>query len=848
MKISTNSIRALDAQFKTTDQDTTAVGASGLHDLISSKLGAVEEMHNFGVKFAGVIIAHVVSCEKHPNADRLNVCLIDDGGVAQDVERNNDGLVQVVCGAPNVRAGITVAWLPPGATVPDSYDTDPFVLSARELRGVVSNGMLASAKELAISDNHDGILEITEDIAPGTAFADALQLHDDTIIDLENKMFTHRPDCFGFLGVARELAGIQGIAYTSPDWYVPNLSFPDAVSTLPLTVRNEIPELVPRFTAITLSNVTIGPSPLWLQVELAKVGSRSINNIVDLTNYYMLLTGQPLHAYDYDKVTALSEGEPTIIVRQPQPDETVALLNGKTVTPRAEAILIATGKQAIGIAGVMGGADTEVDSTTRNIILESANFNMYSIRRTSMANGLFTDAVTRFNKGQSPLQNLTVLAKIVSDIETLAGGTVAGPVIDDNHLDVAMMERQSVHVPVTVSADFINSRLGSDLSVDAMKILLENVEFIVEVVEQELTITAPFWRTDIEIAEDIIEEVGRLYGFDNLPIALPSRIITATHKDELLTFKSRVRHSLVAKGANELLTYSFVPGKLLENAGQDLAQAFRLSNALSPELQYYRLSLMPSLLEKVHPNSKAGYDQFALFEIGKGHDLHHATDDSGLPTEFEMLDLVVTAIDKVKPEGAAFYQARTYLDALATDLGLSLVYRKLDQPSSFPVAQPYDQSRSAIVSDAASGISLGMIGEFTTKTRQAFKLPVFSAGFSISPVHLMQAAQQAANSYRSLSRFPKVTQDITLRTSIAVEYQQLYDTMQTQLLAARSDSTTTSVELIGIYQKPDDTEHKQLTLRVTVTNADRTLTDKEVSKMLDAVALAVQDQFAAERT
>jgi phenylalanyl-tRNA synthetase beta chain len=848
MKFSVNSLQALNDRYS----GGIPVAPNGVDELvvkIGSQLGEVEEVIATGPKYQGIIIAKVVSCEKHSNADKLNVCKIDDGGIAINVERDEHGLVQVVCGAPNVRAGLSVAWLPPGATVPESVGKDPFVLGARELRGIVSNGMLASPKELALGDSHDGILELDGNHAPGTDFAEAYRLSDDVIIDIENKMFTHRPDCFGYIGIARELAGIQGLAYKSPDWYRTDPEFPQPVANqLPLEVDNQLPQLVPRFTAITMRDIQVGPSPVWLQVALAKVGSRSINNIVDYTNFYMLTTGQPLHAYDYDKVAALTDGEGArIVVRHADKGETINLLNGKTIEPRDEAIMIASDKALIGVGGVMGGADTEVDETTTNIIVEAANFDMYSIRRTAMHHGLFTDAVTRFNKGQSPLQNLGVLAKIVDEIQEFAGGHVASPFVDNNHVAAEALERSSLYAPVTVTTAFINERLGLNLSAEQMQTLLQNVEFSVVVQGEELAVTAPFWRTDIELREDVVEEIGRLYGYDHLPLALPKRVIAPTVKDSLMTFKARVRDALATAGANEVLTYSFVPGKLLENANQNPADAFKISNALSPDLQYYRLSLTASLLDKIHPNIKAGYDTFALFEMGKGHNLAHADDDDGLPMEFEMLDLVVTAHDKTKPAGAAYYQARAFLEALAGDLGIELVFEPLTEQQPYPVAQPYDYTRSAKVSVKGSGLPLGMIGEYKASVRRNFKVPVYTAGFGIGLTQLLAAAQQAPTAYQPLPRFPKVTQDMTLKVSSDLSYKTLHDFVETELAAASPDNAALQLTPIDIYQKPDDTAHKHITLRLGIASYDRTLTDSEVNKLLDTVAAQAQEQLNATR-
>ena len=840
MKVSLNKLRYAGEQYKT--PDLVPDGLDALVEKIGAQLGAVEEVIDYGSKFDGVIIVKVVSCEKHPNADKLNVCRIDDGKVVKDVERGDDGLVQVVCGAPNVKAGMLAAWLPPGATVPSTVGKDPFVLEARDLRGEKSNGMLASPKELAIGDSHEGLLVIDKEVEPGTSFAKAYRAEGEMIIDIENKMFTHRPDCFGGLGVTREVAGIQQKPFKSPDWYVSNPSLPAVEgSALPLKVTNELPELVPRFTAVAMSGIEVKPSPVWLQIVLSEVGIRPINNVVDYTNFWMLETGQPLHAYDYDKVKSLSGGEATLVVRNPKPGEKIKLLNGKEIEPRAEAIMIATDKQLIGVGGVMGGSETEVDESTKNIILECANFDMYSIRRTSMAHGLFTDAVTRFTKGQSPLQNLAVLLKAAESISRDAGGIFAGEVIDDNHVDKVVLERGSLFEPVKLTADFVNTRLGSELSASDMKRLLENVECKVEISNGELTVTAPFWRTDIELREDVVEEIGRLYGYDHLPSVLPKRDLTPAPKDPLLELKAKVRAELAKAGANEVLTYSFVHGDLLDKVGQDKSQAFQISNALSPDLQYYRLSLTPSLLEKVHPNIKAGYDQFALFEIGKAH-IADQMSDEGLPREDELLSVVVTAAGKAKKSGAAYYEAKEYLTAL---IAAPLTFKPVPEAMrAYDITKPYDMNRTAFI--YVGETFLGIIGEFRSTVRKNLKLSAYCAGFEID-VTALQGVFKTAAEYVPLPRFPKVTQDITLKVPADQPYQELHGFIWDQLQSSRPKNTHAQLDPRDIFQRQDDEEHKQVTFRLEIASYERTLTDPEVNKLLDEVAKAAKAKFGAER-
>ncbi len=858
MKISTQAIKFINEHYHSAG-DPAATGVDDLVKKIGAQLGAVEETVSFGDRFQGIIIAKVISCVAHPNSDHLHICKIDDGHKAEDVDRDENGHVQVVCGAPNVREGLTVAWLPPGATVPESIaeGKEPFVLSKRDIRGQISNGMLASARELSLGDNHEGILEISQDSdentpAPGTDFAEACHLTGDVIIDIENKMFTHRPDCFGWLGVAREIEGIYGRPYKSPEWYTLNPQFPGVEGDeLKLEVRNELPELVPRFTAIVVRDIEVKPSPLWLQVDLARAGMRPINNIVDYTNFFMLETGQPLHAYDYDKLKSLSENDQaTIIVRKPHDGEKILLLNGKEVQPRAEAIMIATDKQAIGIGGVMGGGETEVDEHTKNIVIECATFDMYSIRRTSMAHGLFTDAVTRFNKGQSPLQNLAVLGKITGEICRYAGGKVASPLIDVNSLPQEVQDRASLHEPVTVSRQFVNARLGFDLPTEDMRKLLENVEFRVEINDDDLVVTAPFWRTDIEIPEDIVEEIGRLYGYDHLPLQLPQRPITPAPKDPVIQLKTRIRRCLAAAGANEVLSYTFVHGNLFDKVGQDAKQAFQLSNALSPDLQYYRMSLTPSLLEKVHANVKAGYDEFALFEINKIHLVgEYDPSDPDVPQEDRHVAFVCAAGQKTAQQsraGAAFYEAKRYAALLLPNLNSSLVplasFDFKDDAWGKQMCAPYEPGRAAVV--VKDGMAWGVVGEYRVAVRKALKLPDYAAGFELS---LDILADTGRPSYQQLPRFPKVEQDICLKVAADTTYGMVFDTVWGSLSGQEPDTTYCTLEPVDIYQREDDTAHKQITLRLGIASFERTLTDDEVHKLLDHVAGVAHEKLAAER-
>lgn len=814
-----------------------------LVEKIGAQLGAVDEVIDLGPKYQGILVAKVISCQPHPNADKLKVCKIDDAKAAEGVTRDSKGLVELVCGAPNVKTGMLAAWIPPGGTVPSTLGKDgEMVLEAREIRGVVSNGMLASAHELDISEDHSGIVELQSgDAKAGAKLVDVLKL-DDHIIDIENKMFTHRPDLFGQLGVAREIAGIQGNLFKSPEVYK-QPAIIDHKPGLPLEVKVEIPDKVPRFIAEVYEDVQVEPSPLWLQSKLARLGIRPINNIVDITNYIMMETAQPLHAYDYDKVKG-GAAKATIVVRHPKKGETIKLLGGQELKTRSDDILIANESVAIGLGGVMGGSDTEVDMNTKNIILECANFDMYTIRRTAMEHGVFTEAVTRFIKGQSPLQNDRVVALTRSKIMTLSGAQPS------TYVDVKRNIKTSSDVKVTT--EFINARLGSNLSADVMAKLLTNVEFEVTVNDTELIVKAPFWRTDIEIPEDIVEEVGRLYGYDKLPLELPKRNIKPAETDRLIETKTRARNILSTAGANEILTYTFVHDDLLDKVGQNKDNAFKLSNALSPDLQYYRLSLLPSLLEKVHPNIKQGYDEFALFEINPVHTKDFLDKDK-LPIEDQRLALVFAASDKTAKSygGAPYYQAKKYFTDLLMGMGIGTpVFESTDEyKPKLGISQaafaPFEPKRSALVK-TKDGKFIGEIGEFKSSLKRSLKLPKFAAGFEMDVVQLMNLSDQYSI-YKPLSRFPKVEQDITLKVTAGMPFVEVSDFILDQLQKSAPKKTRIMVGYLDIFQPDDDKQTKNLSFRVTVHPYERTLTTEAVNKLLDDVAAQAKSKLGAER-
>lgn len=806
---------------KFTDID---VSIDELQQLIGTRLVEIEGVEHIGAKYKDVVVARVVECRPLENSDHLNVTKIDDGGVVAGVERDENGLVQVVCGAPNVTAGILVAWLPPNSVVPDTFGTkEPFTLGARELRGYMSNGMLASAQELALYEDHTGILVIDKDAAPGTSFAELYEL-DDYLLDIENKSLTHRPDAFGVIGFAREIAGIQGKQFTTPEWLQElNTTLIGDGSVQAPKVVIEDAELSDRYQAVVVSGVSQNAqSPIAIQTYLARSGVRPINAIVDVTNYLMLLTGQPMHAFDYDKFLAV-DGSNDIRVRAARTGETLALLDGRTIELTEEDTVITSGDTPVSLAGAMGGAATEVDETTSRILLECATFNLYKMRALQMRHGVFTEAITRMTKGVPAPLSTPVLVEAVRMLQQFTGGVAVSEIAGD-------YPREAGHGVVSINATRVNDILGTQFAIEDMVLILNNVECRVDVDGLMLRVHVPYWRHDLALPEDIVEEIGRLTGFDLINPTMPLRDFTAVQPVSFDQVRAKLRQILVRSGANEVLTYSFVHGDVMKKAGQNTDQAYRIVNSISPDLQYYRQSILPSLLVNVQPNIKAGYDHFALFELNKFHTKLHDLTEEGVPKELDGLAYVVA--HSKKQSSAAFYEAKRTLEYIAKSLGRTFVYEPLEADSTYPVTQPFEPLRSARVWDAETKERIGVVGELKKSVQKAFKLPEHVAGFEISPRGILKLVEQTGVSYDAISKYPTTERDICFQVADDVTYATVFDAATR---AIEGEALSLTLAPLDIYKPAEGGAVKNITLRVTMGSYDRTLTGEDANAVMDKI-------------
>lgn len=571
-----------------------------LERLITTKTAECEGVKAAGAHFTRVVAARVVTVEEMPNG-KNKAALIDIGG-----ERK----IRVVCGAPNVRPGIVVPWVPPGTTLEDKT-IDRIVID-----GVESEGMLASAAELGINRDHAGLLEL-ENAAPGEPITD---LQPDWIIEIDNKSLTHRPDLWGHFGMAREVAAITQGALRDP---VDMTLLPEGEPGFAVEIEDH--SLCSRYSALLVEHVEIIQSPLRLQARLESVGLNAINNIVDATNYVLAELPQPMHAFDADKLAGA-----TIFVRRARDGETLRALNGETYELASSDLVIADGNGPIALAGVIGGADSAISESTTRILLESANFQATSVRLTSARLKLRTDASMRFEKSLDPENTLRGLARAAALLRQVSPGVKFMSGVTDNRSPLRKP------APIALSLEFVVRKLGKLVTQTEVTRILESLGFAVsETVPGLLTVLVPSWRAtkDISLKDDLVEEVGRMVGYGEIVPRPPLVASTVPPANPMRLYLRKLRQLLVGQGFSEVYNYSFVTATEVERFHLDLKQHLGVRNPIASELTHLRRSLLPGLFKNVLTNVRH-YDEFRLFEIGK--EIHPA-EGARLPNEITHL-------------------------------------------------------------------------------------------------------------------------------------------------------------------------------------------------------------------
>jgi phenylalanyl-tRNA synthetase beta chain len=788
----------------------------------------VKNIQTIGGKWDNVVVGQVIAVNPHPNANRLNLATVNLGTVQ----------VTVVCGAPNIGAGQKVPFASIGARLIDPHTGESIVLKPAKIRGVVSEGMVCSEKELGISDNHEGIMVLPPEASIGTPLGTYLG---DTILDLD--ITPNRPDCLSVIGIAREIAALTGEALRLPEIY-----YEETEKAIKSFASVEIidPDLCPRYCASLVTGIKVACSPNWLQQRLISYGMRPINNVVDVTNYVMLEYGQPLHAFDYHKLNGRQ-----IIVRRAKEGEAVTTLDGSRRSLTPELLVIADKEQAVAVAGIMGGLDTEVTDKTDTILLESANFNQAAIRRGCSRLQFQSEASIRFDKGLNSELPLLPLQRATRLVLKLADGRAAKGVID-------VYPGKSEPKLISLTTREVKRLSGLKVNINEILRVLESLGFESQegASSSQLLVAVPYWRSDIQCAADIVEELLRIIGYDKVPMTrlsspLPeqkSRLSPEARQDNL---RETLQNILSGFGFQEILTYSLVSLERLQKLSPKLELKnvpLKVANPMTREQEYLRTSLRAGLLVTLAHNQKFEQAGIRLFEIGKVYLPQHAAPsaalgatkeklsqtEQGLPQEKEMLCAVLSGTRaelswQADKEMLDFFDAKGVVENLLNQLGLRPSFEISDDETLFP------GRRADII---VEGDRIGILGELHPKVAQAFELSGIAYLIEIDLERTLSKIT-GTKKYQSIPRFPTVTRDIALVVDEQVSYRTVEEVIQCFPLV-------TKVTLFDLYQGEQIAEGKKsFAIRIVYQSPSHTLTDEEVNQTQEQILARLHQELGA---
>jgi phenylalanyl-tRNA synthetase beta chain len=780
----------------------------------------VEGVQKIAAAFDGIVVAQVVTRDKHPNADKLSVCRVNDG----------TGERIIVCGAQNHQAGDKVPLILPGATLPPKAgDKEPFTIKVGKIRGVESHGMMCSHEELGIDPEaighkkEDGLLILREDAKVGQPFAEYLgRSGSDVVYDLE--VTPNRPDLNSVIGIAREIAALTGNPLRVPEI---NLATSGGKAADLVSVKIEDAEICPRYTARVIKGVKIGPSPEWLRGTLEKVGIRSISNVVDVTNYVMLETGQPLHAFDYHLIAKDTDGKPTIVVRRAAAGEKFKTLDNQERTLTNEMLLIADEHKGIALAGVMGGANTEINNSTVDVLIESAYFAPVNIRRTSKLLGLRSESSYRFERGADVGICDWASQRAAQLILETAGGQLAEGVVD-----VYPKPAQ----PKQLSLHFAKSKdlLGIGISpADQVSYL---TKLGLEVVAQQpgdCTFSLPTWRVDLKREVDLIEEVGRLYGVDKIPSTPPRGALGTNAFDAVYDQIGEARRILTGLGLNEAQGQTLISSA---EFGIRNAESVMLENPLSSDMDMLRSSLLPGLIHSLRHNvSRKNYD-VAVFEIGRVF-----TNVNGQTKENRNVAIAITG-QRARP-----FWSGGERDAKFDAYDLKgLVEEFIEQFGLRGVAFGKRAESTALFLESAAvtlggKLPLGELGQLLPVLAKKYDLRdgVFLAEFNLD---LLLSKRNPAKSFKALPQFPSSRRDVAMLVPETVTHDAVLQAVK-QAKAANLEA----VELFDVFRgKSVPDGQKSMAYAFTYRAADKTLTDADVNSAHEKVTAALKTQLQAE--
>ncbi len=760
----------------------------------------VEGWENMGESVQNVVAGKVLTCEDHPDSDHLHVCTVDAG---------TGEILQIVCGAPNVKAGIIVPVALVGAVLPDGK------IKKGKLRGVESYGMLCSHDELGITEDmlgyepEYGILILPDDTKIGTDIKDIFGMNE-TVVEFE--ITSNRPDCFSIIGLARETAASFNKKFTIPEVKF-NENSENIADTISVDVQDK--DKCKRYCARMVKNVKIGPSPSWMQERLRACGVRPINNIVDITNYVLLEYGQPMHAFD---LRDLQDNK--IIVRRANDGEVIKTLDEQDRTLTSNDLVIADGSRAVAIAGVMGGFNSEVKDDTTTVIFESATFDGASVRLTAQRVGLRTESSSRYEKGLDYNNTVSAVERACQLVEKLGCGENVGGMID-------VMGNVTDMQPLAFRPDKINAFLGTDISTEDMVKYFDALEIKVDL--DKMTVTPPSFRPDLEGEADIAEEVARFYGYDKIPVTLLSGEATCGMKTERQQVQDRVNELLTAQGMYEIYTYTFTSPSIFDKLNipkdSEMRNVVKITNPLGEDTSVMRTTTIASMMDILSRNYNYRNPSAKLFEIGK---IFIPTTDGELPNEPVKITMGMYG------DNVDFYDIKGICETMFAQLNVKNV--KYEAVTDNPTFHP---GRCAKIS--AGNKVIGIIGEIhpAVSRKYGIETPVYIAELDFENVFLNIKTDIK---FKELPKYPAVTRDIAMLVDKTVPVADIEN-----VIKKASGKMLESLQLFDVYEGKQIPEGKKsVAYSAIYRSADRSLTGDEVQKVFDKVVKNLENQIGAQ--
>lgn len=791
--------------------DLSQTNGQELANLMSVTGIEVEKVFNYGDGLSNLVVGHVIDCQPHPNSDHLKVCQVDIG----------DKTTQIVCGAPNVALGQKVIVALPGAILPGDFKIKP-----TQLRGQDSNGMICSLQELGFSDNivpkhaTDGIYILEEDAPVGADIIDYLKLNDDI---LETDITPNRADALSMRGVAYEVGAILN---QTPVF--------DFIEVYPVEKESRLLDIVSvsatqqgltsHYQLRVIDNITVKPSPVWLQIRLMKAGIRPINNIVDVTNYYLLLYGQPMHAFDYDAVSSQE-----VLVTLAEEGQVFTTLDDNERILSNQDVLIKTGNQISAMAGVMGGLDSEVTDSTKRVLLETAVFSPEKVRLTSKRHGLRSESSMRFEKGINPATVNESGQQAAALMALLGDGVVVEGVKE-------YQEQKAQSVEVTIPYDSIPNKIGVAMDKETIFDIINRLGFEVDFAEETFKVTVPPRRWDITIEADILEEIARIYGYDRIPASLPAGEMTLGQLTVKQQFVRRLRRLSEAAGLNQVVTYvltSFEGAKLLSDSEADFV---KLLMPMSEERVILRQSMLPAMLEVANYNQARQINQLAFYEIGR---VFYSRGSGQLPLEKERFSILLSGVKQPatwlnKAESYDFFDIKGVCEQILNQLNLDveITYQATDQ---IDVMHP---GRTAYI--LFDQEIVGLVGQIHPLVADKFDLNSSTFYLEID-LDLMVEHMGTDIIQQVIPRYPSSSRDISFLVNDTVSHADLVGTIK-----ANGGAYLQSVHLFDLYQGEHiEAGKKSMAYHLVFLNPLETLKDKQIDAIMEQVTQALEDKYQA---